>query len=87
MSIDQKLTLLLSSFAMLILPLIALSFRGIVKWTKVELRLEMLMNDVHKLVDEKDRVHMEIVKTIREDRAVNDKRLRWLEENVWQKTQ
>jgi len=60
-------------------------FRGAMRWATVEHRLEDLVDDVKKLVADKDRVHTEMLTTIREDRAATDKRLRWLEEHLWKR--
>lgn len=58
-------------------------FRVTVKWTRIEARLEGVAENLQKIVADKDRVHQEITTQITNDRAVTDKRLRWLEEHIW----
>lgn len=65
------------------IPAIGLMFRLVIKWTKTEARLEELSKDMRELVDSKDRIHSEMLGQMREDRAATDRRLRWLEENIW----
>lgn len=59
--------------------------RMAMRWARVEHGLEDLVTDVKQLVADKDRVHAEIVTTMREDRAATDRRLRWLEEHLWKR--
>lgn len=80
---DQRLTLTLSIFAIFIIPLMALTIRAVVKWTRVEAKLETIAQNMEKLVKDKDAVHAEIITTMREDRRATDRRLRWLEEHIW----
>jgi hypothetical protein len=62
-----------------------LVLRVVIKWTKTEAKLEALAQDMRELVEAKDKIHREMYTTMREDRAATDKRLRWLEENLWGK--
>lgn len=87
MTTDQRLTLLVTFIGILVIPSIVLSARAIVKWTKVEMRLDSLVTDVRKLVEDKDKVHREMITQMREDRSVTDRRLRWLEEHIWSRGQ
>lgn len=75
--------LVLSVLSLLLIPILGLTLRLVVKWTRAEARLESLADDMRELVADKDKTHAEIITTMREDRAATDKRLRWLEENVW----
>lgn len=79
----EFLSLLLSIIVLLIIPLIITMIRGIVKWTRTEDKLNTLMRDVSQLVEDKDKTHTEILAQMREDRNATNRRLRWLEENVW----
>ena len=83
MTSDQRLTIILAFISMVGIPTLVFSFRMMAKWTRVQDKLEELVLDVKQLVEDKDRAHHEIATTIREDRAATDKRLRWLEENLW----
>lgn len=80
---DQLLILILTALGVIFIPLLLLLVRIIIKWTKVEIRLDELTSDMSKLVLDKDRTHTEIVNQMIDDRRATDKRLRWLEENVW----
>lgn len=83
MTRDEILTVALTIFSALFLPALAFIIRGAVKWTRVESKLEDIAKDLVEIVRDKDRTHNEIISTMRDDRAATDKRLRWLEENVW----
>jgi hypothetical protein len=56
----------------LLIPLIAIAFRGAIKWTRVESKLDSLLN-----------LHVQITDQMREDRKATNDRLTWLERNVW----
>jgi hypothetical protein len=47
------------------------------------LQLKNIVEDIRALVADKDRTHTEILEQMREDRKATDRRLRWLELNVW----
>lgn len=66
-----------------ILALIGYIIRLTIKWTQVEDKLQNICDKVESLVKDKDQVHREMIQTMREDRSATDKRLRWLEENLW----
>lgn len=70
----------------MLIPALVLLVRLVVKWTKVEERLAELAEDMRELVKDKDKVHTELATQMREDRAATDRRLRWLEENLWHST-
>ena len=50
---------------------------------RLSMRWASIQSDLSHLVADKDRVHAEMLAQMREDRSVTDKRLRWLEENLW----
>ena len=85
MSRSELAGLIISATGVLLIPAIVLLVRLTIKWTKVELSLEDLVGDVKKLVEDKDRAHMELYNIMKEDRNNADRRLRWLEENIWKK--
>lgn len=66
--------------AVLLIPLIVMLARGMVRWVRTEDKLNELVEDVRKLVDDKDRTHREISEQMRFDRDATNKRLRYLEE-------
>jgi hypothetical protein len=82
-SFEWTITTAISVLAILLIPAIGLLIRIVVKWTKTEARLEDLADDMKKLVNDKDRIHTEMLGQMREDRAATDRRLRWLEEYLW----
>lgn len=57
-------------------PALVLLFRLTVRFTQMSDRIADLAED-------KERVHQEMYRSMREDRAATDRRLRWLEENLW----
>ncbi len=82
--------IILSIIAVLLIPLIRLVYKAGQKQQSIEDKqvnlvdsMEKQNESMRKLIADKDAVHREIMQTIREDRAATDKRLRWLEENVW----
>ena len=85
MTPDVRLGLILTFIAGIGLPTLGAAFRIMGKWTKVESKLEELIHNMETLVKDKDRTHQEIATTMREDRDATNRRLRWLEENVWRK--
>lgn len=53
------------------------------KWTNATDRLEVIERHMKELVDDKNRVHKEITDSMRDDRRATNERLRWLEENFY----
>lgn len=80
---EQLLALILSAFAVIFIPLLIALIRGIVKWTRVEDKLDELVKDMGQLIKDKDATHEAMLKQMTDDRSVTDRRLRWLEENLW----
>lgn len=76
-------TIALSTLGVLILPALGFLIRITVKWTRVEDKLDHVVSDMRQLVQDKDKVHLEIIKQMIDDRKATDRRLRWLEENIW----
>lgn len=80
---QQLLAIILTALGVIFIPLCIALIRGIVKWTRVEDKLNELVADMKELVEAKDRTHAEMIRTMANDRAANDSRLRWLEEHYW----
>lgn len=80
---EQLLALILSAFAVIFIPLLIALIRGIVKWTRVEDKLDELVKDMSQLIRDKDATHEAMLKQMTDDRHATDRRLRWLEENLW----
>ena len=79
----QVVAILLTAMGVIFIPLIVVLYRGIVKWTRTEDKLDGLVDDVRTLVKDKDETHKEIISQMTEDRKATNARLRWLEENIW----
>lgn len=84
-SFQIVISITLGILSIILIPLVGLIWRGAVKWTRVETKLDMVVEDIKEIVKDKDAVHREINNTMREDRAATDRRLRWLEEHLWKK--
>lgn len=67
----------------IVVPLVAMLIRGSIKWTRLENKLDGVIDDVRELVISKDKVHLLIMEDMRTDREATNKRLRWLEEYLW----
>lgn len=81
----QLLSVILSAMAIIFIPIAVLLFRGIVKWTRTEDKLDHLITDVEKLIQDKDNTHQAMLRQMADDRKATDSRLRWLEENIWKR--
>ena len=66
----------LSCMSLIGIPMLALLIRLTIRFTRLTDRLDDLVADV-------DRAHQELYRTMRDDRAVTDRRLRWIEERMW----
>lgn len=82
---EWTITTAISVLAIMLIPAIGLLIRIVVKWTRTEAKLEELADDMRKLVENKDRIHAEMLGQMREDRKATDRRLRWLEEFLWRR--
>lgn len=83
MSVSATIQLVLAVMGVIIIPVLALMIRLIIKWSKMESTLATLTQDIGDLVRSKDATHGVMLETMREDRKATDRRLRWLEENIW----
>lgn len=81
----QVVGLIISFFAVFLIPTMIMLYRGIVKWTRTEDKLDHLIEDVEKLVRDKDATHSAMIQQMTDDRKATDTRLRWLEENLWRR--
>lgn len=79
----ELLTLTLGVISSLLIPLMVILIRGAIKWARVESKLDHAIEELRSISADKDRVHTEIYSQMREDREVTNKRLRWLEEHLW----
>ena len=70
----------LSAIAVILLPLLALVWRGAVKWTRTEDKLDHAVGTLERIVQDKDRVHAAMMDQMRADREATDRRLRYIEE-------
>jgi len=74
---------MLTVIGVFFIPIIVMLYRGIVKWTRTEDKLDELVRDVQQLVKDKDSTHAAMIQTMSDDRRATDRRLRWLEEHLW----
>lgn len=74
---------ILSIISVMLIPLVGLLIHLTIKWTRAEARQEEMAKDIKDLVDSKEKVHSELYKQMTSDRQSADRRLRWLEENLW----
>lgn len=79
------LTLIMTFIGVLLIPLLAVLWRGAVKWTRVETKLDNVIEDLKMIVEDKDKVHREMTDQMREDRKATNDRLTWLERNLWER--
>lgn len=75
----------LSLIAVVVVPTLALNWRMATRWTRLESKLEQVVENMKDLVLDKDRVHLAMQSEIKDDRRATNLRLRWLEEHLWQK--
>lgn len=73
------------TLSIVVIPVLALLWRFNTKWTRFEMRIELLTDSMAKLVLDKDRAHVIIQDQVTKDREATDKRLRWLETHLWQR--
>lgn len=57
--------------------------RAIVKWTRIQVTMEQLAEDIKEHITDSKHAHEEMYREMRDDRAATNKRLRFLEENFW----
>lgn len=93
---NEIVTLILSIVTAVLIPLVVVLVRGATKWTRVEAKLDHAVDQLKKIVEDKDKTHHEIYDQLtrntqevyaqmREDRVATDRRLRWLEEFLWKR--
>lgn len=81
----QIIAVILSAMGIIFIPVVIMLYRGIVKWTRTEDKLDELVSDMKQLILDKDKTHSDMLKQMTDDRRATDRRLRWLEENIWRK--
>ena len=79
----ETLSLVLGILSVVLIPLGWVVIRGLVKWVRVENKLDNVISRMEELVKDKDVVHREIVNQMREDRKATNERLQWLERHAW----
>lgn len=85
MSSGERFTLILSAIGIIGIPTLAFVVRATIKWTRVEDKLEVIATKLLDLVRDKDKIHSKMLQQMREDREATNRRLRWLEENLWRR--
>lgn len=76
------LALVISAMGVIMIPAIALLFRGAIKWSRTEGKLDVVIQKVSEIVADKDKVHSDLYNAIREDRNATNRRLEYLE-RIW----
>jgi hypothetical protein len=76
------LAFLISAIGVIMIPAIALLFRAVVKWTKTESKVDVLVKQLTEQAADSDKVHTEMYNQMREDRAATNHRLEFLE-RLW----
>lgn len=71
--------------AVILIPLVVLSYRLVIKWTETRDQLAFITGQLVKINEDKDKVHKELADQMREDRKATNDRLTWLEREVWKK--
>lgn len=78
MKTSDYLTLALGVLTLVLIPLVALLIRIVIRQARVEEKVTMVVNDFRETTKE-------IYQTIREDRQSTNRRLTWLEQNLWRR--
>lgn len=78
----EVITILLSVVTALLIPAVVIMIRGAIKWTRMEDKLGNAVDNIGRLVLDKDKVHAEIAEQMRFDRDATNRRLERLEE-IW----
>lgn len=66
-----------------LLAILGVLFRATTRWTKLETSVRHMEQSATDSQTQNRQVHIEIYQQMREDRAATDRRLRWLEEHIW----
>lgn len=85
MTTFQIASLTIGIMATLILPVVVFLIRGAMKWSAVETKLDQAITRLDAIVRDKDATHQVMLQQMSDDRRATDRRLRWLEENVWRR--
>lgn len=75
----EQMSIALGVLSVIVIPLVVFLIRGAVKWTRVESKLESIVEKLGEIVADKDKIHAELIAQMRDDRRATDERLRWLE--------
>lgn len=81
------LTFAVTLVGIILIPIVVLLWRVAVGATHLKDQIENMEKDIKDLVENKDKTHQTIFESMKEDRRATDRRLRWLEENVWKERQ
>jgi hypothetical protein len=83
MSGFEWLTVAITVIGMILIPVVAVLIRFIVKWTQLESKLDEVTRGLKYIVEGSDKTHAALYAQMADDRAATDRRLRWLEEHLW----
>lgn len=76
------LSVVVAVIGVLLIPALVLLVRGAVKWTRVEVKLDVVTDKLAAIVSDKDRTHAEMLSQMKEDRSATNRRLEMLE-RIW----
>jgi hypothetical protein len=74
------ITILLSVTTVILVPTLTILIRGTAKWVRIESKVDYLAENLRAIVHDDTKIHTELAEQMREDRRVNNQRLRYLEE-------
>lgn len=83
MSLFDVLSVLVAFVGVIFIPVVVMIYKGLTKFTAVDVKLDSLVNSLRDLVIYKDKVHAEMSAQMTEDRRVTNDRLQYLERTIW----
>jgi hypothetical protein len=81
--VTGEAALIISILAVIVIPLLVAVLRSAIRWKGIEDRLDSVVSNLSSIVKNEDKIHGEFIAQMREDRKATDRRLRYLEENLW----
>ena len=83
MTLFETLVICLTILSVIVIPLFVVGFKVISHMTRMTSRLDELSSAMTVLVEDKNKVHLELSQQMHEDRQATNERLTWLERNAW----
>ena len=79
----EIITLCIGTTSAIVIPMLIWIVKITSKWTRLEATLAQVMEDLDKIVKDKDKTHEAMLQQMTDDRGATNLRLRWLEEHLW----